>query len=98
MPIANRASTGGITSHRCADRIDNVGMVETLRDQANTFRREAPQKRTDAFINGYDIEHKVHGFAIPERLVAVALYEFCASQRYFAGYSEPNAFFADFLF
>jgi hypothetical protein len=81
---------------RSADRVDKVGMIDTLRDQANTFRREAPQKCAAAFIDCRDIEHEIYGFAIPDRLVAAGLNQLDACRGNLAGDYEPCSFFADF--
>jgi hypothetical protein len=61
-----------------ADRVDNVRIIDALRNQANTFRRETPQECATAFIDICGIKDQIYGFTIADRLLAAGLNQFGA--------------------
>jgi hypothetical protein len=61
-----------------ANRVDKVRIIDTLRNQANTSRRETPQECATAFIDICDIKDQIYGFAIADRLLTAGLNQFGA--------------------
>ena len=65
-------------THGFADRVDNVRIIDALRNQANTFRGETPQECAAAFIDICDIKDQIYGFAVADCLLATGLNQFGA--------------------